>query len=201
MNLGFDLDEVIAQTGKMVFSKFNERNNSDLTHEALTSFYFDENTFSEDEAEQEKIVNELLDILFSDDYILDIEPYEEAVKALSTLKRQGHDIFIVTKRHTKTKDLTLEWLRAHKVPCTKLVLTGLEEKGAAARRYKLDGFVDDLAENLIDLHKTKMRWHKGLMLMTRPWNCNDYIDTSKYTRVSNWGEVLRRIHIGNRLRK
>ncbi len=200
MNLGFDLDEVIGQTAQMAVDHMNEVFQCDFTTDIFTSFYFGDNEFSDDADEQKAVVDTLTHAVFDRIMMSTVKPYPGAVKILQTLKRQGHKIFIVTKRHKKNKDMTAAWLHRHKIPFDKLVVTGLAEKGVFANKYKLDFFLDDLEDNLYEMYSTKARWQKGLFLMTRPWNKDNYIDSTKITRINDWEDVFQAVSIGNRLK-
>lgn len=200
MNFGFDLDEVIAKTAHMAVGHFNDVFDCNYGIEIFKSFQFDENVFSEDKAEQLAAVETLVWAVFDKKMMASVKPYEDAVRVINDLKRQGHKIFIITKRPKELTGMTSRWLHDHKISFDKLVLTGLEGKGSFAKRLQLDCFVDDLEENLLDLYKSQPRWNKGLMLLTRPWNVKDYIDKSKFIRVENWQEIMRNITVGNRLK-
>jgi len=200
MRLGFDLDEVISQTAKMAIDYTNERLKCDCKFDSLESFYFEQNNFSDDPDEQKAIVDSLCHAVFDADLLATAEPYPDAVKVLRKLKHQGHKIFIITKRYRKDIDVTTEWLQLNKIPFEKVVVTDFREKGVFANRLKLDFFLDDLEENLYEMYKAKAHWHKGLFLITRPWNVNKYIDASKIRRIDNWNDIFKIISIGNRLK-
>lgn len=201
MNIGFDLDEVIAQTAKMALDHLNDVFECEYEFEALRSFNFSENSFSDEKEEQDAAVACLLWAIYDEKMLYRIKPYKEAVKALTTLNHRGHKIFIVTKRANSLKSMTGEWLRVNDIPFYKLVHTNDEPKSKYTLKYNLDCFVDDLESNLLDLYKNQARWKKGLMLMTRPWNEDNYIDRSKFIRVTNWADITRGIDIGNRLKE
>lgn len=200
MNLGFDLDEVISQTSQMAVDYLNAQHGTLFTIEVFKSFLFDENTYSEDGEEQELIVNTLLDAIFNEELMSNLKPYPEAVKTLNLFKKQGHKIFIITKRPIKQTGLTVNWLRSNNISFDKLILTDNKDKGIYAKKFKLDCFVDDLQENLYDLYKAKARWTKNLVLMTRPWNIQEATDPSKIKRVHGWTDIIKHISISNRFR-
>ncbi len=200
MNFGFDLDEVIAKTAHMAVGHFNDVYACNYGIELFKSFQFKDNTYSEDPEEQSAAVETLVWAVFDEKMMDSVEPYEDAVRVINDLKRQGHKIFVITKRPKEHTGMTSRWLHRHKISFDKLVLTGLEDKGSFAKRLQLDAFVDDLEENLYDMYKAKRRWNKGLILMTRPWNEDDVIDGSKFSRANNWVDVRKYLSIGNRLK-
>ncbi len=200
MNIGFDLDEVIGKTAHMAVNHLNVVFDTNYTIDVFKNFYFHENVFSDDEAEQKAIVETLEWAVFDAKMMDSVQPYEDAVKVINDLKHQGHKIYIITKRHKELTASTIRWLKRHKIKHTKLICTGLKEKGYFASQLRLDCFVDDLEENLLDMHKAQTRWRKGLLLMTRPWNEGHYIDTSKMSRANNWIDIRKYLSLGNRLK-
>lgn len=201
MNLGFDLDEVVGQTAQMAIDHMNDVFSCNFTKDILKSFYFNENDFSDDPDEQKAVVDTLLSAVFNPDMMAKVEPYPGAVKTIQKLKHQGHKIYIVTKRPTKDKEMTIDWLHKNKIPYDGVALTQHQGKGPVAVKFNLDFFVDDLEDNLYELYNAKARWRKGLFLMTRPWNVDKYIDTTKITRLDDWNGILKAVSIGNRLKK
>lgn len=200
MNLGFDLDEVISHTATMSINHVNDIFECNLDINVFNEYWFDKNKYSDD-PEIQKAAVECLEWTINDEkMMMSIEPVEDSIRVLNLFRKMGHKIFILTKRPDILKESTVKWLQQNRIPYDKLALTNGEGKDFWARRWKLDCFVDDLEENLYSMYNGKMRWRKGLMLMTRPWNENSYIDSSKFIRVNNWNDILQQIQIGNRLR-
>jgi len=74
-------------------------------------------------------------------------------------------------------------------------------KSDYAKKFNLDCFVDDLEDNLYEMHQSKHRWRKGLLLMSQPWNEELIMDATKYIRVHGWGDIFRCLQMRNRLRE
>src|SRR6056297_2218680 len=110
MNLGFDLDEVIAQTAQRALDHLNEVFECEYSIEALRSFQFDCNTFSEVPEEQDAAIECLMWAVENNDSLINIKPYDEAVKFLHMFRKQGHKINIITKRPMFVKDVTHDWM-------------------------------------------------------------------------------------------
>ena len=200
MNLGFDLDEVIAKTATMAVEYLNYKFDCKYGIEVFKSFTFKGNVYSNNIEKQQLAVDALMYSVSNKELMSSVKPYKNAIKVLNTLKRNGHKIFIVTNRNKRLTGTTIAWLRKYNISFDKLVLTDTGEKGAVAKQLKLDFFIDDLECNLYEMYKAKLKWKKGLVLMTRPWNIDDYIDASKFTRIENWDSVLRLVSQGNRLK-
>ncbi len=200
MNFGFDLDEVIAKTAHMAVGHLNDVFNCSYGIEVLKSFQFDENIFSENEEEQLAVVETLIWAVTDKKMMSSVKPYDDAVRVINDLKHQGHKIFIITKRPKEHTGMTSRWLHTHRVSFDKLVLTGLEDKGIFTKKLNLDCFVDDLEDNLYSMYNAKRRWNKGLILMTKPWNEDNVIDGSKFSRANDWVDIRKFLSIGNRLK-
>ena len=198
MNLGFDFDEVIAQMSLMAINYANDALGTDYTIDVFKNFMFEDNLYFEDEEKQNTMIALLTEAINKEECTSGILPYDGAVKNLQRLKRQGHDIYIITRRPKNLFDVTSHWLLKHKIPCDKLVLTDNKCKGESAVRFRLDMFVDDLEQNLYDMYSNKNRWRKGLLLMTRPWNRDKYIDASKFIRIHTWDDILNQVNKKNR---
>ena len=200
MNLGFDIDGVIAKTSDMLVNNINETFNSKLTIDIFKAHDFTENIYSEDEEINTAVIKLLKDLVVSEEKMKSIEIYPEAPIIINKLKKVGHKIYIITARHTHLKEMTATWLRNHGISFDGFAITNGITKSDYALKYKLDAFVDDLESNLYELHKSKKRWRKGLLLMTQPWNADTMTDTSKYIRVHGWNDVHRLMQMRNRLK-
>lgn len=200
MNLGFDLDEVIAKTAHMAINHLNTLYECELSIDIFENFWFKENTYSIDDTVNKAAIDSLEWSVRDEQMLSLVEPYTEAVRVLNIFRKMGHKIFIITKREKELKEMTTFWLHKHKIPFDKLIVTNHEPKSTFARKYRLDCFVDDLVSNLEDMYKGKAAWRKGLMLMTKPWNEKHYIDTSKFIRANDWNDILQNIQIRNRLK-
>lgn len=201
MNIGFDLDGVIAQTSEMLIESVNTKFGSTLPIETFKKYKLEDNIYSEDKALNKQAIIYLQRMIVTPKRLKSIEPYPESVKIINKLKKAGHKIYIITSRPIKFKELTAVWLRQHGIPFDDFVLTNGLTKGDYAVKFKLDCFVDDLEDNLYDMYRAKRRWKKGLLLMTQPWNEDIIMDASKYIRVHGWGDIFRCLQMRNRLRE
>ena len=200
MNIGLDLDEVICQTAQMAIDHLNIMFDCNYGIEIFKSFNFKDNIFSDDEEIQKDAVECLIWAVY-DKYMMNtVKPYPSVIKAIKLFKRAGHKIYIITKRPKEFKEMTEVWLHKYNIRYDELVMTDQLSKADFANKFKLDCFVDDLEENLYDMYKARKRWTKGLILITRPWNIDNYIDASKFIRVNNWDDISRIITVGNRLK-
>ena len=193
MNLGFDLDEVISQTSWMALEHVNNTLDLNYTLDVFEKYWFEENFFSPDEAVQQKVIRLLYDAIKDPALLTTSKPYPGAKECLQEFKGRGHSIFIITKRPLNQFDATFNWLNKNDIPFDGLHLTKETSKGKLANELELDMFVDDLEENLHDMHAHRYMWSRGLLLMTRNWNKNNTIDHNKFSRVHDWDAILNRV--------
>jgi uncharacterized HAD superfamily protein len=195
MRLGFDLDEVIVDLTAEFQAYLKEKYDLDWPAECFEVYNFEDCIFTEDSELNDKIRKDMLKTAHDYKLIKRAKPCEGAAEAIRLLKKDGHKIFFITSRKRKNSKATIDWIRKHHIPFDSLDVIGSRaDKGFYGRRLKLDMYVDDLEENLLSMYEYKNRWHKGLLLMDKPWNQGP-VDASKITRVKNWQEILRIVGI------
>ncbi len=200
MNLGFDLDEVISKTAHMAVDYCNYELGTKIMVEDLVYFFFQENIFTADDVKQKAICNAMSWAIHSEAMLATSKPYKNAVKYLNLLNKLGHKIYIITKREQLFKDTTAVWLHRNNIPFNELVMTDGEEKSSYVKKYNLDCYVDDFLPNLEEMAQSQLRWRKGLMLFTRPWNSWMLTNPDIITRVNTWQDIMRKVEQGNRLK-
>lgn len=197
MKLGFDIDEVICNLADAFEKYLKETYDIDWPIDCFAYFKFSSCNFHEDLELNTKIIEDMNVISNDPDFQLNAKPYKDALRALRGFKKQGHSLHFITNRPVVNKEKTIEWFRRHNIPFDTIDVIGKYEKGMVGRALNLDFYVDDLEEHLESMYRHKSRWHKGLGLMTRPWNA-DSIDGSKFVRFNNWREIERHLGIHNR---
>ncbi len=194
MRLGFDLDEVVVNLTSEFQVYLKETHGLDWPIDCFEVYDFEECVFVKDENKNQELIEEMLEVAHDYRLIDRALPCEGAPESIRAMKKAGHKIFFITSRKRKNTKKTVDWLRNHNIPFDSLDVIGSRaEKGFYGRRLKLDMYVDDLEDNLMSMYRYKNRWHKGLLLMDKPWNQGP-IDTSKIKRVANWSEIMR--HLG-----
>lgn len=105
---------------------------------------------------------------------------------VSNLKNMGHKIIIITARttdlHKNPYKLSYDWLKRNNIPFDKLIV-GQLDKTKACLDEKVDVFVDDRPENLINLQKYGIR---TFLMETEPNKKQTIYNGEK---VSNWNEI------------
>lgn len=206
MKLGFDIDGITADMGKMLAERLNKVHGIECDESIFVNHSIEDNKYVEDPEENHKIALDLIDNIVNDPTALKaIEPYEEAIIALRKLSKSGHTIHHITSRASEQKDITVDWLRQYSIPFDSIHVIGnlgvggnKVSKGKVARSLNLDFFIDDCIWHLDDMYRYKNRWRKGLGLFTQPWNKNLIIDTAKYIRFDDWKSIIRHLGIHKR---
>lgn len=205
MKLGFDIDGVVANTPLAMVTYINNKFDLGFTEKVFKHHDIYSNVYAEDPVENEKIASAMLkEVILNGKRMAAVKAYEDAGIAIRKLSRQ-HTIHFITSRPKSQHSVTASWLRKNQIPFNTLHSLGSDApgggnvgKGRTCRALNLDFFIDDDPNNLPDLYRYKKRWRKGVALLTRPWNEDLSIDTSKFIRFDNWEEVTRHLGIHKR---
>jgi len=200
MKLGFDIDEVVCDLTKYLSNYLNENYGLDWRVENWITYDLIKCDYSGcgDEKFNEEIAGDLLSKAYDLNSLRKCPVVEGAARSLQLLKRGGHTLHFITTRELKKENITIDWLRANKIPFDSVHHVGHGgQKGFIGRALNLDFFLDDLEKNLNSMLIYKKRWKKGLALLDRPWNRNLY-DGSKFIKLNNWNQVVRHLGIHNR---
>lgn len=174
MNLGFDIDGVIANFSDLLIQAVKK--NFGLNLKPKDIYCFDLNLIlGITKAEENQLVNEVLKT--------DLQLYLNAKETLKQLNREGHSIFLLTGRYSHLRDLTQSWLKEKDVPYTQLHLLNLGEK-YRANIEPLDVVVEDSLEEALEW-TTKV---KNVLVYDQLWNRTLNIK-NLIKRVYNWKEI------------
>jgi uncharacterized HAD superfamily protein len=179
MNLGFDIDGVIANFSKPLLETIKENYGLNLK---VSDIY----TFS---------LNIVLGITKAEGIHLITETLKKdlplnfgAKETLEQLSREGHSIYLLTGRYDYLRELTQSWLKEKGVPYTQLHLLNIGEK-YLAKVDPLDLIVEDSLEEALEwTHKVR-----NVLVYDQPWNKT--LNVKNLTkRVYNWNEIYNEIH-------
>jgi uncharacterized HAD superfamily protein len=203
MKLGFDIDGVVADIPQTMIDHVNEKYGLNHTVDILIHHDISKNRYVEDEELNTEIIQSIRDNIFgSDDALLNVEPYPDAVGTLISFKRR-HNVYFITSRSRDTKDVTIGWLRKFNLPFDAVHFMGASRdvkssKGMMGRSLNLDFYVDDQNKHLEEMYKYKARWYKSPALFERPWNRWMPLDRSKFMVVRDWKDIVRYLGIHKR---
>jgi uncharacterized HAD superfamily protein len=205
MRLGFDIDGIVCDMATAMIDHINNKFGLNYDINVFHNHELSNNKYVEDEALNKEIVTAMKkEIIRNDEALLELKPYDDSVRHLHILRKNGHEIFFVTSRSKDNEKATIEWLRKNKVPFDgvhvvgRAGIVGQLGKGPYGRSLHLDFFIDDDMPNLEDMYRYKNRWYKGLALFTRPWNEWMALDSDKFIRINDWPSIIRHIGVANR---
>jgi uncharacterized HAD superfamily protein len=178
LNLGFDIDGVIANFTQPLLDVIKENYGVNLNSSDI--YTFDLNiVLGITKSEGNQLVNQTLK--------KDLPLNPGAKETLEKLSRDGHNIYLLTGRYEYLRDITQSWLKEKGVPYTQLHMLNVGEK-YRANVDPLDLIVEDsLVDALEWTHKVK-----NVLLYDQPWNRT--LNVKNLTkRVYGWNEIYETI--------
>jgi 5'(3')-deoxyribonucleotidase len=117
----------------------------------------------------------------------EIEPYEDAVESIKSLKNSGHKIYILTSRSETTYDNTIKWLKDIGVEYHDIVFFGesTTSKSEFADFSGLNVVIDDNIMEYVNNDNPKLT----KILMSRPWN-KTYNLSDTFIVCNDWKDVM-----------
>lgn len=195
MNLGFDIDGIVADMFQAMIDKVNEKYGLSFTIDVLTKDEIENIKYVEDEELNKQIIHTMIDEVIKDEEaIRNIQPYDDSINHLKILKEHGHKLYFITARFKNQKDATIDWFTTHDVPFDGIYVVGGDGKGKVGKELALDFFIDDNVYNLKNMFKYKKDWSYGLALFDRPWNQDSEFYNNFFVRMKDWPDVLK--HLG-----
>jgi uncharacterized HAD superfamily protein len=106
-----DLDDVLAQTGRMFLRVLAEEFGREVLFEEIHSYHLGD-SFRLSPAE----LSEFMRLAHEPEALGSVLPMPGAVEVLTDWRRRGYEVFIVTGRPPTTREVTIGWLERHAVP-------------------------------------------------------------------------------------
>lgn len=101
----------------------------------------------------------------------------------------GDEVYFITSRPgIGPKQQTESWLRAHAFVVHHPTVLISSQKGLCAKALKLDKYIDDRWENVVDVSNTHLP--TATYLQDQPWNRNEDSDAIGVRRVSSLMEIF-----------
>ncbi len=190
--LGFDLDDVIADTSSALLQYAKEEHGVELTEEQRKHYKLEEMP-GLDPWIAADVYKQVLDPAF----FMDVKPVEGAKDVLRFLKRKGRRINIITARPEDNFSFTSKWLKQNGLWYNTLTCCSSSLKPRMAAELKLETFVDDRFDILMEFVNFRQsgRWKK-LGVMHRDWNAGMYHE--RITRVRTWEDIVGLLEVKGR---
>ena len=188
MRIGFDFDDVLAQTAERTVQLYNQLYSTRLEVDDWYDFT-DMSRWGDERLP--KVVARVSDILQSDEFTDTVIDLEEAKVVVSALYDAGHILSIITGRSEQLRQQTVrtaERLFPGIFPTESVYFTdhfategGMLTKGEVAKQLELTHYVDDQIVHAEDVAATGT---KVVLFGHRKWNASE--DISGAVRVDNW---------------
>lgn len=157
MKIGIDLDDVITDTAQGIADTLNERYGYNLTIDHFTCYHIENCT--------EVTEEHMRSVVMDPGFYVDLALKPGALETLQAMRAAKHEIYLDTARPKEVWSVTLNYLRAKRIPYSVLIFE--PDKRAAVIKHGLSAFLDDrhATVNAIGLTLRSL----GL-LPDRPWN-------------------------------
>lgn len=187
MNIGIDMDEVLAEFLDSVIEFHNYEFKTNYTKQDFFSYNYWEvwgGTY-------EEMLNKM-ELFYRSDYYKNIRPVNGSKEALIKLKSNGHKLFVITSRQIKFERETVSWLNKYFPEVFTSILFGNHfstsgkpiPKSLLCKKVGVDLMIDDSLEYIKDCSDS------GIIsiLFDKPWNRSHSMDGVK--RIYSWQDKL-----------
>ena len=188
MIIGIDIDDTISDTTEVMFNCCQKFIAEDLkrepvvNEEAKYTHHFIEVIHGLSKEETEEFFRKYYE------YIVDsVIPKTCSVEYIKKLKEEGNKIVLITARfQIKEFDViesTKKWLKKYDIPYDGAIFNA-ESKVEAAKREKIDVFIDDSYKNCQDMASSGI---KAFLMDSRG---NRGLETEGFERVYSWSHLF-----------
>lgn len=189
MNIGFDIDDVLAKFMPSLLSFATPYIKMDLTESQMvyTKHYGEIWGVSLEQA------IEIVTKFYNDEDFVNIKPNSRALKTLTEIKKLDHEIFIITSRPEFVKDKTELWIKkefgdlieSDHIFYTSRFYGEKQTKGEICKKLSIDYFVDDDQHHIKSCSDNKI----ATFMIDKPWN--RMVDMAQLTkRIYQIDEIL-----------
>ncbi|MFW5787460.1 MAG: 5' nucleotidase, NT5C type [Halanaerobiales bacterium] len=176
--IGVDIDGVLTKEGKgkdnIWLKELNKHFNYSV--ERVRDSYDFREAFNLKESELKSFLQSKLAKVYSQ-----VEHYPRARKVLKKLKENGITIYLITARSPEFRTLTEKWLSEKNISYDYLYHE--DEKAILARKKNIDIFIEDKAENILELLKVDI----SVIVMDRYHN--QKLPEKNIYRAYNWEDI------------
>jgi uncharacterized HAD superfamily protein len=190
MRIGIDIDEILTPFLEGFLPFYNERHGTDYSPEKMWSYHL-EDVMKRPVTELVKEVR----AFYESGQLEQLAPFPEAKVAIKELHNAGHELIVITSRHSGAIPRTKPWLDTHFQGLFKNVyftqnasLNGeAKTKGSLCRELAIPILIDDDERYAEECSKNGIT----LLLLNKPWNKDKEMKDA--IRVQDWQEVLEKI--------
>ncbi len=188
MNIGVDVDDVLAEFQPGWIDYHNAIHGSSMTVETMTDYNYSISF---------KIPGEIIFPRVHDFYKTEgfenLVPVDGSIKFIKKLSKK-HNLFAITARPDTTVDLSLIWIKKHYGEVFKEIVfcnhysqdpnIPKQLKSDICKLHRVDIFIEDALHNAKDVASSGTK----VLLLDKPWN-RKLIEHENIIRVANWNEA------------
>ena len=187
MNIGIDLDDVLADTLPALIEYHNDTYNTTFTEDDYHSFHLWKVWGCTKEESNRRVYH-----FFETPYFKNIKTVSGSQKATKVLKEE-HNLYIITSRPRKFSKDTLAWIEKYFPGVfNEVFFTNYSEKNNSDPKknhvcdlLNVDVFIDDSLDYALECFNEK----RQVFLFEAPSNKNKKFEENLY-RVKSWKEIL-----------
>ncbi len=196
MRIGIDFDDVVADSIQAIVNIHNATHGTKFNREDAFTYRAEEVWGGTKEEWRTK-----LDEFFSTKHLAQLAPIAGSLVAIDTLKKHGHELFIVTGRGKGDVAATEQWLKIHFPDVFRGVHYGdfvVRGNLEPAKMKKSDICKENgialLIDDNPDVAKECGACGVNVFLFDQPWN-RSLPPTAGITRVFSWEEIVEKLNL------
>ncbi|MDP3698387.1 MAG: hypothetical protein Q8R47_02265 [Nanoarchaeota archaeon] len=194
MNIGVDVDEVLAELMEAYLQYHNQNYNTNAHKKDMFSYSYREVFGGTEEEHQQRVLN-----FFKTEHFQNIKPVPGALKTIQQLTKE-HQLCIITARPHVVRKETEQWLSAYFADafhCINLTNqwhgVGKQQlKSEIGKEQKISVMIDDSLKHALDCASQGM--HVLLADFNYPWNQSREKLPENIKRVHSWKEIVAEIN-------
>jgi len=179
LNIGIDIDGVIADLVSAMLPTLSEICGYSVTHADITEY---------DIGKALKIEGQMAYIwkaVYNDAFLVNVPAIKGALDGLNRIS--NHTIILITGRPLKTQIATEQWLKNNFIKYDRLIFS---QQGKHVYRDDIDMFIEDQYEEAYNMVAAGI----PIILFNQPWN-QRLRDSSNIKRVRDWEETTEYIQL------
>lgn len=189
MKIGIDIDDTINNASSFWIPTVNKKFHLNLKEADITN-YFLENVITHVKPQQ--IIDFINSQIYLDEFHAQVQPAPFSLSVIKKLKQHCWSIYYISFRAGEIKAKTKDWLKKYGFLKYSSGLCHSElyhsqnqrSKFTVAQKLKLDYFVDDQKENILEIAQIPTI---TCFLLNKPWNQGKL--PSNIIRIKNWREI------------
>lgn len=115
------------------------------------------------------------------------QPVKGAKEGIEHLLKAGHEIIYVTARSPEEEEITLRWMKKHKIPHEPILFSGLKSKVDLVKQWQLELFIEDYMVNAKAIAEIGI----PVLLLNASYNQGEL--PKGVIRCQDWQEILEEI--------